>query len=148
MSVQSMIWLAILVILLIIELITMGLTTIWFAGGALAAFLISLFYGSWPVQIMVFLSVSILLLLLTRPLAVKYINRNRTRTNADSLIGLEAIVTETIDNLAFQGQVQVSGQEWSARALMDSEKIEKGSCVRILEIRGVKLIVERRGDIT
>lgn len=142
MNGQSISWLALLVILLVIELITLGLTTIWFAGGALAAFLVSLIGGNLGVQIAVFAVVSVALLVFTRPWAVKYVNQSRVKTNADSLIGRIAVVTEEISNLAGSGQTQVAGQFWTARAKEDAEVIPAGAKVRILEIRGVKLIVE------
>lgn len=90
-------WLAIFIVLLIIEIATMGLTTIWFAGGALIAFCAGLVGFGLGVQVGTFIVVSLLLLLLTRPLAVKYFNQERQKTNAESLIGQQALVTEDID---------------------------------------------------
>lgn len=142
MDIQSIVWLALLVLFLAVELATMGLTTIWFAGGALAAFLVSLAGGSILIQVLVFLAVAVILLIFTRPFAMKYINQNRVRTNADSLIGKTAVVTEQIDNLAGQGQARVNGQIWTARAKEENQKIPMDTRVTILEISGVKLIVE------
>ncbi len=140
-GVEALIWLAVLVILLVVEALTLGLTTIWFAGGALAAFILSVCGTSLMIQIIVFCGVSFLLLIFTRPAAERWMNRGRTRTNAQSLIGETAVVTETIDNLASTGQVQVRGQYWSARADASQQKIEKDRIVTIEEISGVKLIV-------
>ena len=92
-------WLAIFIVLLIIEIATMGLTTIWFAGGALIAFCAGLVGFGLGVQIGVFVIVSILLLILTRPIAVKFFNQERQKTNAESLIGQHALVTENIDTI-------------------------------------------------
>ena len=142
MDIQSVFWLALLVVLLVIELATLGLTTIWFAGGSLAAFLVSLFYDQLAVEIVVFAAVSAVLLIFTRPFAVKYINRNRVKTNTDSLIGQTAVVTEAVDNLAGTGQAAIAGQTWTARAKEDGIKIQEGSVVTVLKISGVKLIVE------
>ena len=142
MDVQSITWLVLLVIFLAVELATMGLTTIWFAGGALAAFLVSLAGGSLTLQVVVFIAAAVILLIFTRPFAVKYINQNRVKTNADSLIGETAVVTEAIDNLAGAGQVRVNGQIWTARSSEEDRKIPEGTRVRILEISGVKLMVE------
>ena len=111
MDMQSVFWLALLVVLLVIELATLGLTTIWFAGGALAAFVLSFFSDLLAAQIGLFAVVSLILLLFTRPFAVKYVNRNRTKTNTDSLVGRTALVTETIDNLAEKGRLP-----WQARS--------------------------------
>jgi membrane protein implicated in regulation of membrane protease activity len=139
---QAVIWLVLLVILLGIEAVTLGLTTIWFAGGALAAFLLSLAGADLLVQLVCFCVVSVILLIFTRPVAVRYLNRDRVQTNASSLIGTTAVVTEEIDNLAGTGQVQVQGQEWTARSTSDELVISSGTHVVIREIRGVRLIVK------
>ena len=83
------IWLVVLVILLIIEMVTMGLTTIWFAGGALAAALLALADMPVALQLLAFLMISLILLFSTRPLALNYFNRDRVKTNVDELIGKE-----------------------------------------------------------
>lgn len=108
-------WLAIFIVLLIIEIATMGLTTIWFAGGALIAFCAGFVGFGLGVQVGTFIVVSLLLLLLTRPLAVKYFNQERQKTNAESLIGQQALVTEDIDTIKAKGQVEIRGQIWSAK---------------------------------
>ena len=140
---EAMYWLIGVVVLLGIELATMGLTTIWFAGGALAAFLVTLLGCGRFLQIVVFLVVSFVLLFFTRPVAAKYFNKQREKTNADRLIGKEAKVVEEIDNFNQKGIVIVNGMEWSARTEDDSV-IEKEKKVEILEIRGVKLIVKEK----
>ncbi len=141
-DIQAVVWLALLIILLIIEAATQGLTTIWFAGGALVAFLLSVFGANLFIQVILFCIVSLVLLLFTRPLAMRWMKNGRTRTNAESLIGETGIVTEAIDNLASTGQVQVHGQIWTARADEDALKIGKDQKVRIEKISGVKLIVK------
>lgn len=144
---MTVIWLAILVALVVIELLTMGLTTIWFAGGALVATIASLFGAPLAVQIILFLVASGLLLYFTRPLAVKYFNKDRVRTNAESLVGRQAIVISEIDNLQGIGQVNVGGMEWSARTRVDGVKLPVGTVTTILAINGVKLIVEERKEV-
>lgn len=139
----GLIWLAIIVVMAIIEIITLGLTTIWFAGGALVAFIASLFGASLPVQIILFIVVSFLLLIFTRPFAMKFVNKDRTRTNAESLIGKSAIVQEEINNLKAEGVVAVNGQEWTARSA-DDTVIAKDTVVEIVEIKGVKLMVKKK----
>ncbi len=139
---QALVWLLLLVALLIIEALTMGLTTIWFAGGALIACILAVAGQSLLTQLIVFCAVSFVLLIFTRPLALKWIRSGRTRTNAESLIGETGVVTETIDNLEATGQVQVQGQYWSARAADDQQKIAKDKIVKIEQISGVKLIVK------
>ena len=138
---QAVVWLVLLVLFLVAEAITLGLTTIWFAGGALAAFFLATAGVSLIIQIAVFCAVSVLLLVCTRPLADRWINRDRVRTNAGSLVGETAVVTESIDNLANKGQVQVHGQFWTARSASEEKKIETGKTVKIEKISGVKLIV-------
>lgn len=140
-------WLVLLVVLVVIELITMGLTTIWFAAGALAATIMSILGLPILLQILVFLVVSGVMLYFTRPIAVKYFNKDRIRTNAESMVGRQAIVISEIDNLQGIGQVTVGGMEWSARAADDAAKLPVGAVATVVAIRGVKLIVEeRKGD--
>ncbi len=137
---NSILWLIILAVLIFIEIITLGLTTIWFAGGALVAFIVSLFYDSLLLEVILFLVVSVVLLYFTRPFVMRYFNPKRTKTNYEGVIGKIAMVTATIDNMNAVGQVVVDGQEWSAKAL-EEVIIEKGSKVKIHGITGVKLIV-------
>lgn len=137
----SIIWLVVLAILLVIEFLTLGLTTVWFAGGALVAFLISLAGGPLWLQLLLFIAVSVVLLLFTRPLAMKYLNKDVQKTNVDSIPGQKGIVTATIDNLKAEGQVTIQGMEWTARA-KNGNTIEKGKVVRVTAVEGVKLIVE------
>lgn len=137
-------WLVLLVVLVVIELITMGLTTIWFAGGALVATVASAFGAPIWLQVLLFLIVSGVLLYFTRPIAVKYFNKDRVRTNAESLVGRQAIVISEIDNLQGIGQVTVGGQEWSARTVKDGITLPVGCVVVIRAINGVKLMVEEK----
>lgn len=141
MSSMVTIWLIVFVVLVIIEIITMGLTTIWFAGGALVATLAAAVHVPLWVQIVLFLVVSALLLFFTRPVAVKYFNKDRVRTNVESLIGQQAIVISEINNLQGIGQVTVNGQEWSARSTDEEATIPVGTVVVVEHVSGVKLIV-------
>lgn len=143
---MTVVWLVILVVLIVIELITMGLTTIWFAGGALAAALVSI-PGLPPVlQVIVFLVVSLFLLYFTRPVAVKYFNKDRVRTNIESMIGRQAIVVSEINNVEGIGQVNTGGMEWSARSSYNNIVLPVGAVVTVLSVDGVKLIVEERRE--
>ena len=141
----SIIWLVVLVACLVVEIYTLGLTSIWFAGGALLAMIISLIGGPLWLQVLVFLVASIVLLVFTRPIATKYFNKSRTKTNVDSKIGKQAIVTERIDNLIGEGRIVTDGMEWTARSL-DSSVIEEGTVVTIEKIEGVKAIVKIRKE--
>ena len=142
MNEMVMIWLLVLIAAVMIEFFTLGLTTVWFAGGALIAGLAALANLPIWLQIILFLLVSILLLVFTRPVAVKHFNRERIRTNVESLVGKQAIVISEIDNLQGVGQVSVNGQEWSARNFEEGKLLAPGTIVKIRAVNGVKLIVE------
>ncbi|MEH2944370.1 NfeD family protein [Lachnospiraceae bacterium KK002] len=140
---EGIFWLIVVVVMAVIEIITLGLTTIWFAGGALVAFLASLLGAGLLVQTILFIVVSVVLLAVTRPLAVEFFNKGRIKTNAESLIGETAVVQQEIDNLRAKGMVSVNGQEWSARSV-DDEIIPDETLVEIMEISGVKLLVRKK----
>mgnify|MGYP005778936135 CR=1 FL=1 len=145
---QTIYWLILFVILLVIEIITMGLTTIWFAGGALAAFFAGMLGFGLAVQIVLFVAVSVALLILTRPVAVRYFNKERQKTNAESLIGQQALVLEDINTLQAEGRVEVRGQEWSAKTDDPDGVIPRNKVVVIEGIQGVKLIVREKEENT
>ena len=140
---ESFYWLIAVAVFLIIEITTLGLTTIWFAGGALVAFLASVLGAGYLVQFILFVVVSVILLCFTRPIALRYFNNHRARTNYESIIGQTAKVTSKIDNFNQLGSAVVNGQEWTARAERDDEIIETGTQVKIVAIKGVKIIVTR-----
>lgn len=142
----EIVWLAAFGVLLLIEILTLGLTTIWFAVGALAAFLMAVINLPLPVQIAVFLVVSVLMLIFTRPLMTKYLNSKTTKTNAESLVGAKARVLIPVNNLKSEGQVLVNGMEWTARSMKDEVTFQKDEMVRIVGISGVKLIVEKLNE--
>ncbi len=135
-------WLVAMVALIVIELATLGLTTIWFACGALVAVVAAALDAPLLLQILMFVVVSFAVLLAVRPIAVKYFNKDRTRTNIESMIGRQAIVVSEIDNMQGIGQVTVNGMEWSARSTINELKIAVGHVVVIRAVDGVKLIVE------
>lgn len=139
---ETVLWLIVFVALLLIEIATLGLTTIWFAGGAIAAFLAAYIGFGLTIQVVVFLSVSIVLLIFTRPIVKNAFNQKRERTNAEALIGQRAIVLEEINTLQNKGRVEVNGLEWSAKT-DESDVIKVNTIVLIKGIQGVKLIVEK-----
>lgn len=135
----AVIWLAVAIVLFIIEAATVGLTTIWFAAGALAAFVLALLDIPVAVQIAVFLAVSVCLLVFTRKIFVDKLHAGSEKTNTDALPGLTATVEEDI--LPMQvGQVRLNGQMWSA-VCRGNEIVSKGSLVEVKAIEGVKLVV-------
>jgi len=142
MRMESVYWLSLLAILLVVEIFTLGLTTIWFAGGALAATIVALLGLGLPVQIVVFFVVSIVLLIFTRPLAVRYLNSQRSKTNYEGLIGKTIKITETVDNFNQTGTALVNGQEWAVRSEQEGIILIPGDRATITNITGVKLIVK------
>jgi len=134
-------WLALVIIFIVVECLTVGLVSIWFAGGALAAMFLAMAGAGAIVQDVVFFAVSALLLLLTRPIAKKYLLGKRTKTNYQSVIGEVAKVTEQIDNFNQTGAAFVDGKEWTARSTEDTVVIEKDALVKVVAIEGVKLMV-------
>lgn len=140
-----LIWLVLIAVFIIIEIATLGLTTIWFAGGALVAFLAGLCGANSTVQIVLFFVVSIALLFCVRPSACKKFNSNRVKTNVDGLIGMEGKVLQQIDNFNQKGAVLLDGKEWTARSV-DDTIIEVGEKVYVVKISGVKLIVTNKKE--
>lgn len=116
MEKELIFWLVLMVVLLVIELITVGLTCIWFAGGALAAVIVSVAGGPIWLQAVVFLAVSLLMLYFTRPWAMKYIQPKKVRTNYEEALGKDVRVIERVDNLKGTGKAMYNGMEWTARS--------------------------------
>lgn len=140
MPIPSILWLITLIALLVLEAATVGLVSLWFALGSLAALITSFFVHNIWVQFGVFLVVSLVSLLVIRPLARRYVTPKQVATNADRAVGAEGVVTEAIDNLKSTGQVTVRGAVWTARTEHDTV-IPVGATVKVLRIEGVKLIV-------
>lgn len=138
---MSIVWVVLMVVFLVVEAATAGLTCIWFAIGSLAALIAALFGAQIWLQIVWFLVISFVTLYFTRPLVKKYVNSRSQPTNADMVIGKEALVTEDIDNVEATGAVSVGGKVWTARSAA-GETIKSGAVVNVLRIEGVKLIVE------
>jgi len=136
----TIIWLVLMLVLFGAEIITVNLTTIWFALGALAAMISSLFDAPVWMQIMWFLVVSILALAITKPLVKKFVNNKTQATNADMVIGQTCVVVEPIDNVKGTGAVTVGGKTWTARSEY-GDVFAPGERVTAVRIEGVKLIV-------
>ncbi|MDR1132448.1 MAG: NfeD family protein [Oscillospiraceae bacterium] len=138
---MTIVWLVLVVVFLIAEGASAGLTSIWFAAGALAALVAALLSAAVWLQLVLFVAVSAAALLATRPLVRKYVDKRIERTNADRLVGEQAAVREKIDKLAGTGAVFAGGKLWSARSV-DTGTIEEGALVVVRRIEGVKLMVE------
>ena len=141
LSNMSIVWVVLMVVFLVVEAATAGLTCIWFAIGSLAALIAALFDAQLWLQIVWFLVISFVTLYFTRPLVKKYVNSRSQPTNADMVIGKEALVTEDIDNVEATGAVSVGGKVWTARSA-DGGRLKSGAVVSVLRIEGVTLIVE------
>lgn len=139
-SMMQIIWLILLIVFAASEAATVGLTSIWFAAGALTALIAALLGGPLWVQITLFLAVSLLCLAAVRPLAKRLLNSRVEPTNADRVIGAQAQVTEDIDNIHGRGAVVIRGMTWSARS-QDGGPISAGTMVKVLCIEGVKVFV-------
>ena len=143
-SILKILWLALLVVFAAAEAVTVGLTSIWFAAGALCALVAALLGGALWIQLTLFLAVSLLCLLAVQPLAKRHLNDKVVPTNADRVIGAEAPVIEDIDNIYGKGAVVIRGMTWSARS-ENGLPIPTGAMVRVLRIEGVKVFVEPAG---
>jgi len=141
---STILWFVALVVLLIIEGFTYALVSIWFAGGTVAALVLSLLNVNVAVQFAAFAVVSAVLLLMVRPAAKRLLPGRKARTNADRVIGQEGVVIRQIDPISGEGQVKVMGQVWSAKPEDGASVITPDSHVIITGISGVKVIVKTK----
>lgn len=141
-SMYILFWLIAMIVFIVGEMITVGLTCIWFAAGALVALIIAAFGGGIVFQIVAFLLVSGILLWMTRPWAKRFINSKVQKTNVERVVGERACVTERVSNLDQTGRAVVLGQDWSIRTEDDNEIIEPGTLIEVVRVSGVKLIVK------
>lgn len=139
---QTIFWAILTVALISTEIATVQLVAIWFGAGALVAFVASFFGMAFWLQIVIFILISVILLLLTRPTVKKWINGKKIATNADSIIGMTGIVIEKIDNIRDTGRVMVNGLNWSARAANEKDLFDIDSRCEVISIEGVKAIVK------
>ena len=142
MELNTAIWLVIVAVMLVIEIFTMGLTTIWFSIGALASAIAAALGAPLWLQIVLFVVVSLLIMFLVRPFAMRVVNKERMKTNIEAVVGEQAVVQESIDNLREQGKVIFRGVDWMARSI-DNNPIPEGELVQIEKVSGVKLVVKR-----
>ena len=133
-------WVALLVIFIITEVLTVSLVSVWFAAGALAATVCALLGGEVWLQVVLFFAVSGVMLFLLRPVAKKHFTPKLTRTNVDAVVGSTGKVTLRIDNDAASGQVKLGAMEWTARSTSGAV-IEEGTRIRVDRIEGVKAFV-------
>lgn len=142
MMINSLVWTALIVVFLVLEAATSFLVSIWFAGGALAALVVSLFVENLSLEILVFLLVSLLCVAFVRKIAMKHFKASLSKTNLDRIIGQHVIVKEDVDNMKNQGSIIINDVEWKVKS-ENGEIIQSGETVEIADIQGVKLIVRK-----
>lgn len=140
-------WLVLVIVLLLIEIATVGLTCIWAAGGALVALILNIMHVSLVWQMAAFFVVTALLLYFTRPFAIRMLNSRTEKTNYESVIGKVVRVEERVDNLSQTGRASVDGQEWTVRSESDEIIYEAGELVKVVSVEGVKLIVKKESEV-
>lgn len=141
MQTMTIVWLALAVVMAVVEAITVQLVSIWFVAGAVAACITSLITDNIIIQAIVFIVVTAVALIVTRPIVKRMKEKKPEPTNADRYIGKTAVVVQPIDNEKAQGLVLVDNQKWTARSA-DGAPIPEGTKVTVAAIEGVKLIVE------
>lgn len=139
---MTVLWLIVVAVMLVIEIFTMGLTTIWFSIGAVAAAVAWGFSAPVWLQIVLFAAVSVLVMLLVRPFAMKVMDSGKMKTNLDEIAGQKVRVLEEINNSEGTGKVMYRGVEWMARSV-DDAVMAKDSIVTVQSISGVKLMVTK-----
>lgn len=139
---QWVVWLIIVILLALIEITTINLTTVWFVASGIVALIISLFVDNYLLQFGTFVVVGVILLITTKPFLTKFIKQHKVKTNIDRVIGMTGVVTEKIGKNE-DGEVKVDGKKWTAFA---DKAIQKGDLVKVLEIKGVKIKVEKIGE--
>lgn len=138
---ETILWIVLIIVFAVVEIGTVGLTAIWFAGGALIALLAQLIGMNLYGQIILFIVVSAVLMIFTRPWALKYLKPRLVKTNYETVVGENVCLIETVDNLKGTGTAIYKGQEWTARAYEEGKIFEAGKIVQVKEIRGVTLYV-------
>lgn len=135
-----MLWIILAIVFLAVEFGTVALISLWFVGGSVTALAVCLLGGPLWLQVLVFGLISLALLLLVRPFLKKYIDPKKVRTNVDAMRGRQAVLLETVDNLAATGSLELSGVVWTARSA-DGSVIPAGTVVTVQGVEGVKLLV-------
>lgn len=139
---QWVVWLIIVILLALIEITTINLTTIWFVVSGIFALVVSLFVDNYMIQFGIFVIAGVILLITTKPFLTKFIKQHKVKTNIDRIIGMTGVVTEKITK-AEDGEVKVDGKKWTAYS---DKPLKKGDLVKVLEIKGVKIKVEKIGE--
>ena len=140
-AVPSIVWLVFFLACLVVEIISQGLTSIWFCGGSLVSLIVSFFGAPLWLQFILFVVVTVVLFIFTRPIAMRYYNNKLEKTNAEELVGKKVAVTEEVDVAKGTGKVKIGDVEWTAVS-DNGDVLAKDTVVTILRIEGVKVIVK------
>ena len=139
--IEAILWIVLIIIFAAVEIGTVGLTAIWFAGGACIALIAHLLGMGIYGQVILFIAVSAVLMIFTRPWALRYLKPRLVKTNYETVVGELVCLTEDVDNVKGTGTAVYKGQEWTARAYEANKVFEAGMIVEVKEIRGVTLYV-------
>jgi len=139
--IETILWIVLIIIFAAVEIGTVGLTAIWFAGGACIALVAHLLGMGIYGQVILFIAVSAVLMIFTRPWALRYLKPRLVKTNYEMVVGEQVCLTEAVDNVKGTGTAIYKGQEWTARAYEANKVFEAGMIVEVKEIRGVTLYV-------
>ncbi len=138
-------WIGAVIVFVVIEAVTYQLVSVWFAVGSVGGLIAYMLGFGFGVQMTVFLILSVVTLLCLRPLSMKLLKPKGFKTNADSLVGKEVLITKAVSNVGASGEGKINGMTWTVRS-EDGSDIDKGAVAVVKKIEGVKLIVERKGD--
>ena len=138
-------WIGAVIAFVIIEAATYQLVSVWFAVGSVGGMIAYMLGFGFGAQMAVFLILSVITLLCLRPLSMKLLKPKGLKTNADSLVGKEVLITKAVSNVGASGEGKINGMTWTVRS-EDGSDIDKGAVAVVKKIEGVKLIVERKGD--
>ena len=138
------VWLIAVIVFFALEALTYQMICIWFAAGAIVAFLTSYANLGLNVQLTVFLVVSVISLIALRPLSIRFMKKDITKTNVDAFIGADVLITKKVNNITSEGEGKVKGLVWTVRSNSDSVTFEPGEIATVVEVEGVKLIVKKK----
>ena len=141
---MELFWAVVVIATIVAEMLTVGLVAIWMTGGALLAMAAAWFGGSLELQLVCFFGATLALLYWTRPFAVKFLNKKRSRTNVEETIGSEVRVIERVSNSDQTGKVNYKGMEWTARAVDDADIFEVGDFGIVDAVEGVTMRIQKK----
>ncbi|MDY3972974.1 MAG: NfeD family protein [Clostridia bacterium] len=145
MEPNVIIWLIGIIVFVVLEAVTYQIVSIWFALGAVGGLIASLTGASFTVQMIVFIAVSVIFLICLRPVSRKLLKSKQEKTNVDSMLGKEVLITKEVDNLSGSGQGKVNGVVWTVKSA-DNSQIPENDIAVVEKVEGVKLIVKRKGE--